>query len=292
MSNVPAWEPLSVRRGLRDPGGLSEGVSAHLRGPLMNWLEEALQLGSPSSVDRHMIDVAVAARVSSAWKVSAEHLDNSARREIARASLMESILNACDESDDLFLDIIDATLHLQEGRNTKLIRRLQRILAMGGSAWTVANNGCSLQRRVDASAEAAFRRAAKPLDIASEELANAWAAAYGRDPDPSDAWDHAIKAVEAAIIPVVCPKQNKPTLGHALGELDRQRDHWRLRLPGPDGAHGVEPLVGMLRLLWPNPDRHGSADRRRVPTAKEAENIVQLAVTLVQWSRDGAIGTR
>jgi hypothetical protein len=45
----------------------------------------------------------------------------------------------------------------------------------------------------------------------------------------------------------------------------------------------------MLRLLWPNPDRHGSPQNRRTPTLQEAQAVVHLAVTIVQWGREGQI---
>jgi hypothetical protein len=109
--------------------------------------------------------------------------------------------------------------------------------------------GRRLVRRVDATASAAFEQAKSPADTASEELDEAWQRAYGREPDPSDAWDHAIKAVEAVLIPIVVPNQAKPTLGHVVSHLDRHGLLWKLLLPGPNDDYSVEPLVAMLRLL-------------------------------------------
>jgi hypothetical protein len=146
----------------------------------------------------------------------------------------------------------------------------------------------SLQRRVAPAMMRAADRAMSPHDVASEELRQAWAAAYGRGPDASDAWDHAIKAAEAVLIPVVVPNQAKATMGHLLGQLRRPENGWRLVLPGADGDHGVAPLVGMLGLLWPNPDRHASGERR-TPALAEARAVVQLTLTVVQWARDGVL---
>ena len=56
---------------------------------------------------------------------------------------------------------------------------------------------------MDPTVTAAFESATGTGDVASAELTEAWIRAYGRDPDPSDAWDHAIKAVEAILIPIV-----------------------------------------------------------------------------------------
>ena len=67
---------------------------------------------------------------------------------------------------------------------------------------------------MDPAATAAFEMAASPEDTASDELAVAWTKAYGLDPDLSDAWDHAIKAVEAVLIPIVVPTQAGAHIGH------------------------------------------------------------------------------
>jgi hypothetical protein len=48
----------------------------------------------------------------------------------------------------------------------------------------------------------------------------------------------------------------------------------------------------MIRLIWPNPDRHGNPNVRREPTLQEARAVVNLAVTLVQWGRDSLMVKR
>ncbi|MGI5228409.1 hypothetical protein [Actinoallomurus iriomotensis] len=196
----------------------------------------------------------------------------------------EELFRAAEADPEVFLDIVDATLAVTTGGEEDL----RRALELCGSVWTVSPDGRSLQRRVAPAMVSAAERAMSPLDAASEELRLAWAAAYGRGPDASDAWDHSIKAAESVLIPVVVPKKAKATMGDVLGQLRRPENGWRLVLPGADGDHAVAPLVGMLRLLWPNPDRHG-AGQRRTPTLEEAQAVVQLTVTIVQWARDGVL---
>jgi hypothetical protein len=54
----------------------------------------------------------------------------------------------------------------------------------------------------------------------------------------------------------------------------------------------VAPLIAMLALIWPNPDRHGSQEERRVPSQEEAEAVLHLAIALVQWCRKDVIRRR
>jgi hypothetical protein len=86
-----------------------------------------------------------------------------------------------------------------------------RTLARGGSIWQATAHG--LERRVDPTVTAAFESATGTGDVASAELTEAWIRAYGRDPDPSDAWDHAIKAVEAILIPIVVSEAGQAAVG-------------------------------------------------------------------------------
>jgi hypothetical protein len=169
-------------------------------------------------------------------------------------------------------------------------QNLRLILAAGGSVWTVSPDNRSLQRAVDPQTQAAFELTTSFADVASNELREAWANAYGRQPDPSDAWDHSIKAVEAVLRPIVCPNNTKATLSNVIGELRAQP--WTLMLRGRVRDHNVQPLIEMLDLMWPDPNRHGSPSPEPPATLEEARAVVQLAVTVVQWARDGQIVTK
>jgi len=199
--------------------------------------------------------------------------------------LIRDLLIACEQDDDLALDVIDATLMLTQGKNRAA---LQAILDRSNSIWTIKADGTGLEERVDPAAVTAFEQAAGPEDVASRELKQAWTKAYGREQDPSDAWDHAIKAVEALLVPLVVPAQKNPQFGHALGQLRSQGERWRFVLPGPGETHSVEGLVAMLQMLWPNPDRHVSGQQRN-PTIEEARAVVHLSVLIVQWLRTGGL---
>jgi hypothetical protein len=271
---VESWQPLSVRTGARELDGPYEGVPGHLRGILLSWVRTAVD--DSVGFNEGLLNEVV-------MRTRAPVVDTRSPRDV-----LEDLLLRCNNNQDLFLDVIDACLrffHYQLGYPDDL----RRLLADGGSAWTVSASGRSLQRAVEPQAQEAFEAASSPADTASEELAEAWSKAYGRDPDASDAWDHAIKAVEAILIPIVVPKQDKPTLGHVVRHLGSQGHLWKLLLPGPNDNYSVEPLVAMLRLLWPNPDRHGSPQHCRPPTLQEAHAVAHLAVTIVQWGRDGQI---
>jgi hypothetical protein len=50
--------------------------------------------------------------------------------------------------------------------------------------------------------------------------------------------------------------------------------------------------IAMLQLMWPNPDRDGDLHVRHTPSIEESRAVVQLAVTIVQWARDGQIAEK
>lgn len=272
-----AWQPLTARQGQPSAGGPHEGVPQHLHQPIRHWLDGAF--GCPSG---HFSSLSARTTTMLAVAATCRIPLTAAARD---SQLYGEIVRFCRSDSDQFLDVVHATIQLTQ--EYWPVDPLEQMLVCGGSAWRATKTG--LQRRVDPVAQEAFDNATRTQDVASEELQHAWIKAYGREPDASDAWDHAIKAVEAILIDTVVPNQHDPTLGHVIGHLASQGHLWTLVLPGPNNDYSVAPLVTMLRMLWPNPDRHASPQHRRTPSLEEAQAVVHLAVTIVQWGRDGQI---
>ena len=60
--------------------------------------------------------------------------------------------------------------------------------------------------------------------FAGDLLHEAWKAVYGRLPDPEEAYEKAITAVEQAGAPVVIPNNSNATLGSMISALRDQKD--------------------------------------------------------------------
>lgn len=200
-------------------------------------------------------------------------------------TVAETLIAEAQRDDDYFLDLVDGALQIH-GHEYKG-KRLIQLLDTAGSVWTVAEDYKSLSRVVSDEAQATFDLATAVADEAATELREAWANAFGRNGNPSDAWDHAIKAMEALFIPLVIPKKDKANLGGVIGELRNQGHVWKIVLPGKDDDNDVGPLVGMLDGIWPNIDRHQGNTKNRPPTEPEARAVVTLAATIIQWHREG-----
>jgi hypothetical protein len=256
------------------PDGPFEGVPAHLQEGLVYWWAQVAESGSGGYFghEQELRELAAFLRegVHPSWNA---------------ADVGEAMIRSARANPDFFLDLIDGTLQIfQPGSATDALTRL---LDIAGSVWTVAPNGDSLIRVVTDEAQATYEAATSVADEATTELKEAWANAFGRNGDPSDAWDHAIKAVEDVLVPVVLPNQQHATLGSVLGHLRSQGGLWKMVLPGKDQSQDVAPLVSMLELIWPNHDRHGGATSKRTPSEQESRAVVTLAATIVQWHREG-----
>jgi hypothetical protein len=201
------------------------------------------------------------------------------------------VLDYIAQGDEELLDAVHVTLGVLRSGETTLrhppYQEVERILAVGRSAWTATEDG--LVHRADPTAQAAFEQATATPGSASTELQEAWEKAHARNGNPGDAWDHAIKAVEAVLIPVVVPNKAKPNLGDVIGQLRGQPHLWKLGIRGQNRDHEIEPLVAMLTLLWPDPNRHGSPTPEQPATPEEGRALVNLATTIVQWAREGLI---
>jgi hypothetical protein len=273
------WERLSVREGRAQKDGPFEGVPPHLFDPLRSWVDHAFG-GSNYSMDD----------IEGGYKLAAVIRWTPPRDRAPSTLTVRAVTQSLASEPDLILDAVDAALHLRE-MNAVDCRKLDEVLSLGGSVWKVNSDRSGLVRHLGTATENAFVDAASSPDTTSAELKEGWINAYGRNPDASDAWDHSIKAVESCLVPILVPAKAKATLGDVVGVLNSQGHLWQLVLHGQDGSRSVETLVSMLRLIWPNPDRHGGTNRRQ-PSLDEARAVVHLAVTIVQWARAGVLSRR
>ncbi len=267
------WRPLSQRIAGGDDGGPYTGIPDHLTGPLMDWLEAALQTQN-GWLEPQMQSIVLRMRIPVPSGATGRHIWGA----MQKAALAD---------DDVFLDLVDAALFLRSAGNWRGHERLSGMLALAGSVWTVNSEATGLVEVVGPEMRATYDGATAVEDETTAQLREAWTKAYGRSPDTSDAWDHAIKAVESVLVPVVQPNNSKATLSNVLGELaGQQAGLWEMVLPGNDKSHDVAPLVAMLRLLWPNHDRHGGGTTREA-SIEEAQAVTTLSAAIVQWHRQG-----
>lgn len=269
-----AWQRLSQRASGAEPDGPYEGVPPHLHASVVHWFQGIAGYRSSQGMNGETLRT-----LATALRVVAEI-------NLQPFDLMDGLIGWAVNDNERFLDLIDGSLHAW-GPYANQSATLAGVLAAGGSAWTVGKDGISLVRVVNEQAQATFDAAASAEDQVSTELREAWSHAFGLNANASDAWDHAIKALEDVLIPAVIPNQTKANLGGVIGTLDKQGEAWQLCLPGNDLSGDVAPLVSMLRLVWPNHDRHGGSGDKRSPSLQEARAVVTLAATIVQWHREG-----
>lgn len=169
------------------------------------------------------------------------------------------------------------------------VETLQDILDRSGSAWTVGEDPDEyycLERRVDETAAGAADEEIRQRSNAAAYLRKAWHQAYGLNPNPSDAFRNAVRAVEAAARPVVTPRDNLATLGKMIPALGDKPEKWQTVIGD------VDTVRKMMETIWKSQfDRHGTDDTTRPLNVSqpEAEAAVQMSVTLVQLFRTGAI---
>lgn len=219
-------------------------------------------------------------------------LDWAAISRAARQSLIEDVGRSVRQGvvellKTQGLDLLDYCLGVRH--DWAGAQELESVLARSGSAWTVGEDHegrLGLTRRVDETVLAAAAEEMKQRSNPSSYLRSAWHHVYGRNPNPSTAYHDAVRAVEAAVRPVVTPRDGQATLGRMIGALRDKPGKW-------DTVIGdVDTVRKMMATIWKSQfDRHGTDDTTKAlnVSQSEAEAAVQVAVTLVQLFRTGAI---
>ena len=189
-----------------------------------------------------------------------------------------------------YLDVVDYVLGHPSFTNldSRLLDDLEDVLLKGGSVWRATDRG--LERRVDKTLEGIADSIFGAGDRSAQYLREAWHRAWGRIPDASGAYREAVRAVEAAYVPMVSPKNERATLGTIIADIGNKPSKFRVRLQADEPEENVDRLVGMLQMLWKSQlDRHGTPDEN-VPlnvTLEQARDAVALATTLVHLAEQG-----
>jgi hypothetical protein len=265
------------REGRPALDGPYEGVPDYLRRALIRWLEKVYTI-TPDTLSPDMDEVGLE-RLAALLRIDLRGTDG--------YGMLSGIFAWTDDDDERLLDVIHYTLQIPT-RMPKMWSELEVLLAYGGSIWAATGKG--LQRRVDTTTTEAFNAATGVPDSASDHLALAWTGAYGRIPHLASAWHHSIKALEVSLRKVICPNNPTATLSHVIDELNTGK--WKLKVRGRARDYTIDPLVQMLELVWPDPNRHSSDEPEPPATIEEAHAVVQLAVTIVQWARDSQIARK
>lgn len=256
------WEPLSVRRGIREPFRLVEGIPEYGRPLIDDWVETTFRRSGGYTEDNVRYVVA-------------------ALRPNFICDYPSDLIANLRHDDDGYLDLLDLLSMMKPGERSNL----EQVLATCGSVWTVDIEAGRLLRRVPEEAQAAYELALEKQPTAAEHLSGAWAHAFGRHPDAGDAWGDAIRAVEAALHQIISPANEKATLGSMKSEL-RQAPEGKfiIRAAGTDPK---ETLLGMLDAVPYEDGRHGT-DRSRA-SLDTARIVVFQATALVAGVGEGLI---
>jgi len=260
-----------------------EGVPDHLEHPLREWIRravtEAVNDGFRNPFEEFAQLLAVRLRLlpvksNSGWNPYLVALISVDRKDLLR--VVNCILQLAPDAD---LDL-------------PWVRPLVLQLRLGSSAYEVADvDGLRLVRRLDpAIRDHAAKVMAEADTSPGAYLRQAYVAVYGLEPDPDRAYADAVRAVEAAAVPVVVPPTaSKPTLGTVLSALANDllatTPSWQLLLPDQTGAPTtVRVLKEMIEVLWHgHRSRHAGGASSRANTQEEAEAAIALAMTLVYW---------
>jgi hypothetical protein len=187
-----------------------------------------------------------------------------------------------------FLIIDDPPHHVGSG---KLVP-LQQILANSGSAWEVTaldvmdghegQKHLVLTRRDLAEEKLAITDVREQSDRAGSFLADSWKAVATQEPRPGEAYDKAVKAIEAAAQPVILPNNTGATLGQIISAMSDKPTKWIFALGD------LETVTAMMKQVWTNHFRHGTQERED-HTPQEADAAMHIALPLVRFFVGGLI---
>jgi hypothetical protein len=285
---VDPWTPLSVRRNQRDDFGPIDGVPTFMRRSINKWINNTIEWVAHDGQLPLVAQIALELRIDELG----DYIDNFHPGDAIIACIQNSSLwgNIYDESRAL--DVIDWLL----GHGFGHAQPLEHILKSAGHVLRVSPDGNRLVERIEPTLWNEYEWATQPDDQASQYMQEAWALAFGRNPNVGDAWSKSIKAIETLLKPIVSPSDDNATLGKMIGALRQAPDKWKCKLPDREYKAngeinvkpGIEVFIDVLATIGYQPDRHGS-DQPQDVDETTARSVLFLATTVVGWLRDGAL---
>ena len=281
---VKPWTPLSVRRNQQSEFSLIDNVPQFMRHGIKEWIQQAI-----NGDNRLVTQMALELRIDEL----SDNIDNFYPDAAVIACIQRSgPWDMYDES--LALDVMDWLL----GHGCGHAQSLEHILKSAGHVLRVSPDGSRLVERIEPTLWNEYEQVTQLDDQASQYMQEAWALAFGRNPNGSDAWSKAIKAIETLLKPIVSPKNNKATIGSMTSELRQAPGKWECKLPDriynvngeTNVKPGIEVFIDALATIGYQPDRHGSDQPQDVDEAT-ARSVLFLATTVVGWLRDGTLRT-
>ncbi len=264
--------------------GPYEGVPEWMSQPLTDWVSSMLHepnhlLGRLEPNRERLMDLQQALRIRLNWSNRAD----GAWADLATRAWADP---------ELFLDLVDECLAFAQ--TYEEIEPLRKTLDGSGSVWTLGRDGdgqIELQRRVDPSVAAAVKGAPPVATSPAIHLSKAWSSVYGRNPAPSEGYREAVRAVEAAAVPLISPANGSATLGSMLAEVKSNPYKWGTVLNPPAPVNDVAAIIATIELLWKAQlDRHGSSAPTPYHASQpEAEAALHIAAALVHLFTSGAI---
>ena len=264
-----SFAPLSVREGKREPFELTSGVPDYLLASIASWAGGWFRDPFAGLSHDKLLQACRCLRINASGD-SDQLLDRIGKMSMA--------------DDEFILDLVDLLLHLGHDATC-----LDGYLREVNHEYRVADDWRHLTRRVDSTAQEAYRRAATPADHASALLSQAWEKAYSRHEEPAGAWDDACAAVEALLKPVVSPKDEKATLGKMKAALRNAPHKWDCTLSDLEDKTGVQRFLAALDVITYRPDRHPTGEGVEIVSIEESRMVVLQVVTVVNWLRDDAL---
>lgn len=286
---VTPWMPLSVRRNQRVDFDPIDGVPTFMRHSIHEWIINAIDNAIYDDQQPLVVQIALELRIDEL----SESIDNFYPGNAVITCIQNSVWgNIYDESRAL--DVIDWLL----GHGCGNAQSLEHILKSAGHVLRVSPDGSRLVERIEPTLWDEYEQVTQLDDQASQYMQEAWALAFGRNPNVGDAWGRAIKAIETLLKPIVSPKNDKATIGSMTSALRQAPDKWKCKLPDREYKSngeinvkpGIEVFIDALATIGYQPDRHGSDQPQEIDETT-ARSILFLATTVVGWLRDGILRT-